>query len=120
MRSVINITCLAISVVFLIVGTPIALVYKVLTCIFKRKYNREWFMKTSIAIDRLGNVIGDDFFNGLLIKKTSDMRFGASEETISSVIGKNYVANKLTPLGMGLRNILNFIDEDHSIESIGK
>jgi 8-oxo-dGTP diphosphatase len=40
------------------------------------------------------------------------------KETISSVIGKNSLTNTLSPLGKALNAFLNWVDKDHSFNSI--
>jgi len=54
----------------------------------------------------------------LLIKNTNSYQFGNKKETISSVIGKNKLTNTLSPLGKALNAFLNYIDKDHSLNSI--
>jgi 8-oxo-dGTP diphosphatase len=54
----------------------------------------------------------------LLIAHQDTYLFGNKKETISSVIGKNHLTNTLSPLGKALNTFLNFIDKDHSMNSI--
>ena len=54
----------------------------------------------------------------LLIKNSNTYLFGNKKETISSVIGKNSLTNTLSALGKALNAFLNFIDKDHSFNSI--
>jgi hypothetical protein len=54
----------------------------------------------------------------LLIKRPATYYFGNKKETISSVIGKNSLTNTLSPLGKALNAFLNWIDKDHSFNSI--
>jgi hypothetical protein len=77
----------------------------------------DYFFKSALAIDQLGNVMCMDMFNSLLIKDDSTP-FGDEDETISSVLGKNQLKGNLTKLGMGLNWILNRLDPNHSIEAI--
>ena len=44
--------------------------------------------------------------------------FGNRDETISSVIGKNKQLNTLTTFGKNMDRILEFIETDHSLNSI--
>lgn len=78
-----------------------------------------YFWSLALSLDQLGNVIAQDVFNLLLIKK-GGISFGNEDETISSVLGKNKLDNKLTRLGKGLDYILNKIDKNHTIKSIEK
>ncbi len=54
----------------------------------------------------------------LLIKRPTTYYFGNKKENISSVIGKNSLTNTLSPLGKALNAFLNWIDKDHSFNSI--
>jgi hypothetical protein len=54
----------------------------------------------------------------LLIQHPTTYYFGNKKETISSVIGKNSLTNTLSPLGKALNAFLNWIDKDHSFNSI--
>jgi hypothetical protein len=72
-----------------------------------------------IGLDQLGNVVCSTMFNLLLIKKGCS-QFGNPDETISSVIGKAKLSNKLTFAGKTLDFFLNLIDKNHSIKSIEK
>jgi 8-oxo-dGTP diphosphatase len=87
---------------------------------FYQWWNRlgEYFFKTALSIDQLGNVMCQDLFNSLLIKDDSTP-FGDEDETISSVLGKNLLKNNLTRTGKILDSILHLIDPNHSIKSIG-
>jgi hypothetical protein len=72
-----------------------------------------------LSVDNAGNVIMQHLLNDtLLIKNTNTYLFGNKKETISSVIGKNHLTNTLSPLGNALNAFLNFIDKDHSLNSI--
>jgi 8-oxo-dGTP diphosphatase len=77
----------------------------------------KYMYKIALGIDQLGNVVCKHLFNITLIKKDG-YKFGNEDETISSVIGKNKVLNKLTYTGMLLSMLLDAIDENHSIKSI--
>jgi hypothetical protein len=70
------------------------------------------------GIDQLGNVVCGKLFNLTLIKYTSIHKFGNEDETISSVIGKNKLANTLTISGHLLDKLLDIIDKNHSIKAI--
>lgn len=70
-------------------------------------------------MDQLGNVVCATLFNLVLIK-TGTSKFGDPDETISSVIGKAKLSNRLTFVGNALDFFLNLIDKNHSIKSIEK
>ncbi|NBT09151.1 MAG: hypothetical protein EBS98_10165, partial [Chitinophagia bacterium] len=77
------------------------------------------FIEVAIAIDNTGNVMMQHLLNDfLLIKRPTTYYFGNKKETISSVIGKNSLTNTLSSLGKALNAFLNWIDKDHSFNSI--
>lgn len=85
---------------------------------------REWwkglnkfFFRVAIAVDQMGNVVMNEFFNDIIIKK-SGHRFGNEDETISSVLGKNKSMGTLTLIGKGLAWVLNKLDPGHVEKSI--
>ena len=111
---------IAIFFLFLITITlfafiaPIGFAYTIVRNIFK-SYTYLFFI--CIGIDKLGNTIMATLFNSILIKQNG-YQFGNVNETISSVIGKNLEAGTLTFLGKSLNALLNFIQKNHSINSI--
>ena len=110
-----------IAFVLLITTTPIGFVYALLRQLFvgKIKTLQIYFIEVALALDNAGNVIMQHLLNDtLLIKNTNTYEFGNKKETISSVIGKNHLTNTLSPLGKALNSFLNFIDKDHSLNSI--
>lgn len=76
-------------------------------------YNR----KCALSIDQTGNAICSELFNSVLIKKDGYL-FGSPDETISSVLGKNYLQGTLTTTGKAINSILNSIEKNHTIKSI--
>ena len=110
-----------IAFVLLVTTTPIGFVYALLRQLFvgKIKTLQIYFIEVALALDNAGNVIMQHLLNDtLLIKNTNTYKFGNKKETISSVIGKNHLTNTLSPLGKALNAFLNFIDKDHSMNSI--
>jgi hypothetical protein len=69
-------------------------VYGALTTKDFNKYNRD----IALAKDQLGNVILAPLLNKLLITKAG-YKFGNRKETISGVIGKNFLTSTLTKKG---------------------
>ena len=65
----------------------------------------------------MGNVVLQHLLNLLWIKKEG-YKFGNRDETISSVLGKNKQLNMLTGFGKGIDKSLDFIDPNHSLNSI--
>ena len=79
----------------------------------------DYFFIAAKSIDQLGNAMCRDMFNSLLIKDDTEP-FGDEDETISSVLGKNYVKNNLTTVGKALAWILNKLDPNHVQDAIGE
>lgn len=86
-------------------------------CSYNKKEHKKYFKDLAIAKDQYGNAVGKYVFNYCLIKPDG-YKFGNIDETISSVIGKNKIINKLTRIGKLLDYILDLLDSNHSIESI--
>ena len=110
-----------IAFVLLVTTTPIGFVYALLHQLFvgKIKTLQIYFIEVALALDNAGNVIMQHLLNDtLLINNTNTYQFGNKKETISSVIGKNHLTNTLSSLGKVLNAFLNFIDKDHSLNSI--
>ena len=111
----------SIAFVLLVTTTPIGFVYALLRQLFvgKIKTLQIYFIEVALALDNAGNVIMQHILNDtLLVKNINTYQFGNKKETISSVIGKNHLTNTLSPLGKALNTFLNFIDKDHSLNSI--
>ena len=110
-----------IAIVLLIFTTPIGFFYALLRQLFfgKLKSLSVYFLEVAISIDNTGNVMVQYLLNDLLlIKRQETYFFGNKKETISSVIGKNSLTNTLSALGKALNAFLNWIDKDHSFNSI--
>ncbi len=77
----------------------------------------QYFLIIAISIDQMGNVIMQELFNDILIKKAG-CQFGNEDETISSVLGKNQQSETLTLIGRALNRALNWLDKGHSMKAI--
>lgn len=84
----------------------------ILALLFIWKYKR-----TLAVVDIFCNVMFENIFNLLLIKK-GGYKFGNQREWISSVIGKNLLSGHLTKLGYLINSGLNLIQKDHAIKQI--
>lgn len=73
----------------------------------------KYFKNIAFAIDQLGNVMGGPLMNFVLLKKEPIEYFGNVDETISHIVGVNYLANKTTIFGTALAKILDFFEKDH-------
>lgn len=78
-----------------------------------------YFLELALALDNAGNVLMQHVLNDtLLLKKEETYYFGNKLETISSVIGKNSLTHTLSSAGKWLNRFLDWIDKDHSLNSI--
>ena len=91
---------------------PVLLVWGFCRAAHKKELGK-WNRDLAIAIDRFGNCMGKYTFNDLLGDE-----FGNSKETISSRLGKCEQNNKLKRIGPSVKVILNYLDENHCINSI--
>ena len=81
-----------------------------------------WFLTATLHslalwLDQIGNAVCRDLFNRLLIEKDW-YKFGKVQETISSVLGKNQLLDKLSLTGRALVVLLELFEEDHCLKSI--
>lgn len=75
------------------------------------------FMVLATAMDKYGNVACAELLNRFLIKSYSRHKFGDIRQTISIVLGLNILDNTVTRLGDTLDDILNLLDDGHSIRA---
>ncbi|MBD0850817.1 hypothetical protein [Maribacter arenosus] len=108
-----------ISIVLVVFTTPLGFIYGVFHNLFTKGFSGigEFLLQIAISIDQLGNVVMQHLLNTLWIKK-SGYKFGNRDETISSVIGKNKQLRTLTFFGKNMDRILEFIEANHSLNSI--
>jgi hypothetical protein len=110
-----------IALLLLTTTAPIGFIYTIIRQLIVNKVKTLslYFTEIALVLDEAGNVIMQHILNDfLLIKKRDTYYFGNKKETISSVIGKNYMTETLSPLGIALNSFLNFIDKGHSLNSI--
>jgi hypothetical protein len=110
-----------IALLLLTTTAPIGFIYTIIRQLIvnKAKTLSLYFTEIALVLDEAGNVIMQHILNDfLLIKKRDTYYFGNKKETISSVIGKNYMTETLSPFGLALNSFLNFIDKGHSLNSI--
>jgi 8-oxo-dGTP diphosphatase len=110
-----------IATLLLVITAPIGFIYALIrqTCSSKAKSLNVYFIEMALVLDEVGNVTMQHLLNDiLLVKHKHTYFFGNKSETISSVIGKNSLTNTLSPLGRALNSFLNFLDKDHSLNSI--
>jgi hypothetical protein len=111
--------CIAFTL--LTITAPIGFLYAFFRQLFFGKLIslQFYFIEVALALDNAGNVMMQHLLNDLLlIKNENTYLFGNKKETISSVIGKNSLTNTLSTVGKALNAFLNFIDKNHSLNSI--
>jgi hypothetical protein len=110
-----------IALILLVTTAPIGFIYTLIRQLLfnKIKSISLYFTEVALVFDEAGNVVMQHLLNDILLHKTKDTYyFGNKKETISSVIGKNYLTQTLSPMGLALNSFLNFIDKGHSLNSI--
>ncbi|MEZ4968893.1 MAG: NUDIX hydrolase [Flavobacteriaceae bacterium] len=115
----IGILLFLISILLFIFTLPIGLLYGIFHGMFKKGIVGlgEYLLKIAISIDQLGNVGMQHLLNLLWIKK-GGYKFGNRDETISSALGRNNKLGTLTKFGSAIDKFLDFLDKDHSLNSI--
>ena len=121
-----NILLYIISVILRTLFVTIGIVYDIFqifkTSHFDRsfKYIDQKYRSLAVLVDKFGNAACPEFWNDVLIKKESVHKFGILDQTISAVLGLNYLAGTLSKTGLWLNNALNSIWEDHTIKAAKK
>ncbi|WP_394970407.1 hypothetical protein [uncultured Croceitalea sp.] len=115
----IGLLLLLISIVLLLTTGILGFIFGFLQQFFTKglKGIGEYALKIAVSIDQLGNVVMQHLFNIIWIKK-GGYKFGNRDETISSALGKNKQLNTLTGFGKAIDKLLDFIDPNHSLNSI--
>jgi hypothetical protein len=110
-----------VSKVLIIALYPIGFTYSITTTLVKSGWKAvdRYLFKCAVASDQHGNVYLAKLFNDTL-RKRGGYPFGDEDKTISHVLGMNKQMGKLTLAGRILDAILEFLDPNHSIKSIGK
>lgn len=108
-----------ISIVLLVITGPIGFVYGLFHSVITKGFRGlgEYLLKIAISIDQLGNVLMRHLLNVLWINKQG-YKFGNRDETISSALGRNNKLGTLNGFGKAIDNFLDFIDPNHSLNSI--
>lgn len=113
-----NLTLTIIAVVLFMLIEPVSFIY---VNFIKKPFNWRrlsgYWRDLAVGIDRFGNYQFRTLFN-TLFRLENGYKFGNFNETVSSVLGKNQRDNTLSKIGWVLVNILDFIDENHCLNSI--
>lgn len=113
---------LALILAFIL--TPVGIIFTFIKSFYNNSFKNAiknlnlQFKTIAISIDQYGNVVCKDLFNSTLIKKNSNYLFGHEDDTISKVIGHNKLDNTLSKTGIVIENILNFLDNNHSLKAV--
>ena len=109
------------KLLFVFIIIPLGILFRL---IYSESINDflEWLHRWAKSTDQTGNVVGDKFFEKVLLVAVISKRyaFGNEDETISSVIGKNEAIGTLSKAGKFLAKILNKIDKGHTQNAIGE
>lgn len=77
-------------------------------------FDKDYFRDTALSLDRFGNREFRTLFNMLLIKDNG-YKFGDINQTISAVLGHNYIKGTLTKLG---KVIVFILTKKHCINAV--
>lgn len=80
-------------------------------------WRKDYFLTSAISIDQTMNAIMSPLFNLILIKYKG-YKFGNPDQTISYVIGRNYLDGTLTKFGSFWRWFLDTIDKEHTLKAV--
>lgn len=111
----------SIAVILLLSTSLIGFLFALIDQGFAKGQNKlkKYLYNVALVLDQAGNVIMQHFLNAILLKKRPNTYlFGNKKETISSVIGKNFLLHSLSPLGLIVNGVLNKIDSNHTLDSI--
>jgi hypothetical protein len=95
---------------------PFGFLFGIINSIINKELGK-YLLNCAITIDKSCNVSCEYLLNSTVIK-SDGYKFGNSKETISSVLGKDLEAKKLTYFGRFVNWGLNKIQKAHSIISV--
>lgn len=125
MKILINLILLVIAWLLMRVLITVSFVYTVSKLLLKSFFFldarylvdlSDWLYDSALTIDMSGNIIGQHFFNDLMIKPDG-YRFGFFNVTISKTLAINKKQGKMYAIGRGLGWLLNKIDKNHLEDS---
>lgn len=111
-----NILLFIVSIVLLGIFTTIGIIAAIVKIVVKGA-STSYFIETALAVDILGNTLGQHLWNSIFIKDEGYC-FGKLGETMSSVLGKNQRDNTLRRLGKLLVSILDTLETNHCLIAI--
>jgi 8-oxo-dGTP diphosphatase len=113
-----------LSLLLSVILLPVGFVYGVVAAFWKHRFKtgvrnvNVKCLELAKSIDKYGNVACAELLNATLITKDSPYRFGKIEQTISKVVGYNYLFGYLTRTGRALNWVLNKIDRNHTVDAV--
>ena len=111
-----NVLLFMASILLLLLFATISIIIAI-EKIIRGKASSSYFFECALAVDVLGNVMGQHIWNFIFIAKDG-YQFGKRGETMSSVFGKNQRDGTLIYLGKIVVSVLNFFQKDHCLISI--
>jgi 8-oxo-dGTP diphosphatase len=110
-----------IAFILFVTTAPIGFLYALIRQLFFKSISSlsVFLLQVALALDIAGNILMQHVLNdALLIKNQNTHNFGNTKETISSVLGKNSLTQTLNAAGRGLNRFLNWLDKNHTLNSI--
>ena len=95
-------------IVFAPIGWLVALFFK---------GRKDYFWRVALSIDQTGNVICGKLFD-LTLRTKEGYGFGEVDRTISYALGRNKIKGTLTKTGKILDNLLETLDEEHTLNAV--
>ena len=111
-----NVLLFMAAMLLLLLFTTISIIIAI-EKIIRGKACSNYFFECALAVDVLGNVMGQYIWNFIFISKDG-YQFGKRGEAMSSVFGKNQRDETLIFLGKIIVVVLNFFQKDHCLLSI--
>lgn len=105
----------AVAVLLCTIAAPLALVWTFIDAIRYPNMKRRLAVNLyagAVALDIFGNVAYPSMLNAWFCKRGAHLH-GQRDETISSVLGKNWTTGHLTLAGQMLAGFLNMVDRNH-------
>ena len=123
-----GIVLIIVAVVLLAFAIPCGGIFYLCTIWSKKQEAREimtnsgrFFYLVSLSFDHLGNVVCPGLFSWLFLESlNTPFVFGVPGQSISQVLGWNYLLGNLSGTGLFLRRILNVFETEHCERAVAK
>jgi len=113
MTKILGFIVYTISIIVIVLITPLGFLYTALKNIFTLKFLtwlsqiQDYFFVLVIALDQYANVLMRDLFNDIMRKNGKGYSFGDPDDTVGFVVRKNGKKENLTFLGKFLLLIID-------------